>query len=75
MCALVALQTRQQFCRVLDRIGMAMHDLPLAVLAPEDRRAAEQVRRRVGASYRRGRPCDREQMGDVFADVGGHHVH
>src|SRR6478736_5885877 len=50
-----------------------MNDLPLAVLAPEDGRAAEHVRRRFGAGYRRGRTFDREQICEVFANVGGNH--
>src|SRR4051794_132380 len=50
---------------------MAMHYLPLAVLAPEDRRAAEHVRGRFGACHRRSRPFDREQIREIFADVGG----
>src|SRR4051812_36161344 len=68
------MQTRQQLCGVVDRIGMAMHDLPLAVLPPEDRRAAKHVRRRFGATYRRGRPFDREQICEVLAYVGGNHL-
>src|SRR6476646_5143011 len=50
-----------------------MDDLPLAVLAPEDGRAAEHVRRRFGAGYRGGRAFDREQICEVFAYVGGNH--
>src|SRR4051794_38464509 len=68
------MQTRQQLCGVVDRIGMAMHDLPFTVLAPEDRRAAKHVRRRFGATYRRGRPFDREQICEVLAYVGGNHL-
>src|SRR6478752_3622784 len=50
-----------------------MDDLPLAVLAPEDGRATEHVRRRFGTCYRGGRAFDREQVCEVFADVGGNH--
>ena len=69
----IAVQTREQLCGVVERIGMAMHDLPLAALASEDRRAAEHVRRRLGACYRRGRPFDSEHVGEIFAYVGSHH--
>ena len=58
--SLLAVQSGEQLGGVVDRVGVAMHDLPLAVLAPEDRRAAEHVRRRFGACYRGCRPFDRE---------------
>jgi hypothetical protein len=47
---LVAVNMCERRSGLVDRIGMAMHDLPLAALAPEDRRAAEHVRRRFGAA-------------------------
>src|SRR6476469_912753 len=71
--SILAMESREQLCGVVDRVGMAMNDLPLAVLPPEDCRTREHVRNRFGAGYRRGRTFDREQICEVLAHVGGDH--
>src|SRR6478735_2208635 len=70
----VEMQTSERLRGVVDRVGVAMHDLPVAVLPPEDRGAAERVRLRFRPSYRRGRALDGEQVREIVAHVGGDHV-